>query len=158
MLTDWQVTWWMGRWMDGLADKWMNESLSEIVTIIDLEKGKWKVTVERALEKKKYLWRPLWDKMKVRGTSLLFIFGNCELKFVNRVDILDRKGYITTAHLSSSKIVPFFGMFKSWSLVGVINMHELLGEESITCESHFKQTYQLTPDFKSFRSVKWKWF
>lgn len=31
----------------------MNESLSEIVTIIDLEKGKWKVTVERALEKKK---------------------------------------------------------------------------------------------------------
>ena len=51
--------------------------------------------------------------MKVRRTSLLFIFGNCELKFVNRVDILDRKGYITTAHLLSSKIVPFFGMFKT---------------------------------------------
>ena len=32
----------------------MNESLSEIVNIIDLEKGKWKVTVERALEKKNF--------------------------------------------------------------------------------------------------------
>lgn len=47
-------------------------------------------------------------------------------------------------------------MFKTWSLVGIINMHELLGEESIKCESHFKQTHQLTPDFKFFQKCETK--
>lgn len=35
-------------------------------------------------------------------------------------------------------------------------MHELLGEESIKCESHFKQTHQLTPDFKFFQKCETK--
>ena len=69
VFVDWLGDYLLGGKVDGLTGWWMNEwllseivnewlvswwLLSEIVNIINLEKGKWKVTVESAVEKKIY--------------------------------------------------------------------------------------------------------